>query len=196
MESSATEFSTLLHHSKAYKFASEDTAESLEFFSNFWRDEGALPIDQRGDTVLHLLAVKGNVAALGNLLRADHLLGEMLLIKNASGNTALHEAARSGQKAVAEIMVTTKPDLVFQRNDMNETPLYLSAAFGKREVFTLLESYNSDCRIRRHDGSTILHAAIEGERYMQMVPMGLKKVSQSNWANNLKTFTLGSRLGN
>ncbi|CAK9169112.1 unnamed protein product [Ilex paraguariensis] len=82
-------------------------------------------------------------------VRADHLLDEILLIKNASGNTALHEAARSGQKVVAEIMVTKKPDLVFQRNDMNETPLYLAAAFGKSEVFTLLESYNSDCRIRR-----------------------------------------------
>ncbi|CAK9169122.1 unnamed protein product [Ilex paraguariensis] len=169
MESSATEFSTLLHHSKAYKFASEDTAESLEFFGNFWRNEGAVPIDHRRDTVLHLLAMKGNVAALGNLLRADHLLDDMLLRKNANGNTALHEAARSGQKAVAEIMVTKKPDLVFQRNDLNETPLYLAAAFGKSEVFTLLESYNSDCRIRRHDGSTILHAAIEGESYRYYV---------------------------
>ncbi|CAK9169117.1 unnamed protein product [Ilex paraguariensis] len=130
MESSATEFSTLLHHTKAYKFASEDTAESLEFFCNFWRDEGAVPIDQRGDTVLHLLAIKGKVAALGYLLRADHLLDDMLLRKHANSNTALHEGARSGQKVVAEIMVTKKPDLVFQRNDLNETPLFLAAVSG------------------------------------------------------------------
>ncbi|CAK9169125.1 unnamed protein product [Ilex paraguariensis] len=160
---SATVFNTLRHRSKAYKFASENTAESLQFFCNFTRDEGA--VDQRGDTVLHLLAIKGNVAALRNLLRADHLVDEMLLRKNANGNTALHEAAMSGQKGVAEIMVTKKPDLVFERNNSNETPLYLAAAFGKREVFTFLESKNSNCRIRRHDGSTILHAAIEGEHY-------------------------------
>ncbi|CAK9169124.1 unnamed protein product [Ilex paraguariensis] len=89
----------------------------------------------------------------------------MLLTKNASGNTALHEAAMSGQKGVAESMVTKNPTLVFERTNLNETPLYLTAAFGKIEVFTLLESYNSDCRIRRHDGSTILHAAIKEERY-------------------------------
>ncbi|CAK9169126.1 unnamed protein product [Ilex paraguariensis] len=162
---SATVFNNLRPRSKAYQFASENTAKSLEFFCNFTRDEGAVPIDQRGDTVLHLLAIKGNVDALRNLIQADHFLDEMLLRKNANGNTALHEAAMSGQKDVTETLVRKKPDLVSERNSLNETPLYLAAAFGKSEVFTILEIYSSNCRIRRHDGSTILHAAIEGEHY-------------------------------
>ncbi|CAK9184811.1 unnamed protein product [Ilex paraguariensis] len=103
-----------------------------------------------------------------SLLQADLLLDEMLVRKDVNGNTALHEAARFGHEGVAQIMVKKKPSLAFERNNLNETPLYLSAAYGKKEVFELLESY-SDCRARRYDGCTVLHAAIEGERYSLVV---------------------------
>ncbi|CAK9184814.1 unnamed protein product [Ilex paraguariensis] len=164
MAISGTNFKLFSHRSVAYESASENTPDSLPFYRSFLRDNGAVPIDKRGDTVLHLLAINGNVAAMESLLQADLLLDEMLVRKDVNGNTALHEAARFGHKGVAEIMVKKKPSLAFERNNLNETPLYLSAAYGKKEVFELLKSY-SDCRARRYDGCTVLHAAIEGERY-------------------------------
>ncbi|KAI7985469.1 Ankyrin repeat and sterile alpha motif domain-containing protein 1B [Camellia lanceoleosa] len=161
------ESSGLSHRSKAYKFASEKTPESLSFFCDFLRENvnGAISIDNRGDTVLHLLAIQGNVDVMESLVGAELLTNELLMKKNVNGNTALHEAARFGQTGVAEIMLRKKQDLVMERNKANETPLYLAAAYGKREVFQVLESFGSDCLTRRHDGRTILHAAVEGERY-------------------------------
>ncbi|XP_058211509.1 phytochrome-interacting ankyrin-repeat protein 1-like [Rhododendron vialii] len=174
MANSATNFNGttfMSYRSRAYKSASEKTPGSLVFLCDFLREYGAaVPIDNRGDTVLHLLAINGNRAAFESLLRAGLLTDEALTKKNVHGNTALHEAARSGQTEFAEIMLRRKQDLVFLRNhDMDETPLYVAAAYGKREVFRVLESYRSDCMMRRRDGRTILHAAIDGERY-QMVP--------------------------
>ncbi|CAL5399308.1 unnamed protein product [Camellia sinensis] len=157
------ESSGLSHRSKAYKFASEKTPESSSFFCDFLRENmnGAISIDNRGDTVLHLLAIHGNVDVMESLV----LTNELLMKKNMNGNTALHEAARFGQAGVAKIMLRKKQDLVMEQNESRETPLYLAAAYGKREVFQVLESFGSDCLTRRRDGRTILHAAVEGERY-------------------------------
>ncbi|KAF7129425.1 hypothetical protein RHSIM_Rhsim10G0154500 [Rhododendron simsii] len=169
MANSATNFNgttSMSHRSRIYKSASEKTPESLPILCDFLREYGAaVPIDNRGDTVLHLLAINGNKAAFESLLQAGLLTDEALAEKNIHGNTALHEAARSGQTEVAEIMLTRKQDLVFLRNDMDETPLYVAAAYGKREAFGVLENYSSDCMTRRRDGRTILHAAVDGERY-------------------------------
>ncbi|CAL5443760.1 unnamed protein product [Camellia sinensis] len=161
------ESSGLSRRSKAYKFASEKTPESFSFFCDFLRENvnGAISIDNRGDTVLHLLAIQGNVDVMESLVGEELLTNELLMKKNVNGNTALHEAARFGQAGVAEIMLRKKQDLVMERNESNETPLYLAAAYGKREVFQVLESFGSDCLTRRRDGRTILHAAVEGERY-------------------------------
>ncbi|KAH7850016.1 hypothetical protein Vadar_026566 [Vaccinium darrowii] len=150
---------------KAYKSASEKTPESLVFLCDFTRDNGPVSIDNRGDTVLHLLATNGNKIALERLLQAGLLSDDLLTSKNVHGNVALHEAAGFGHKEVAEIMLRRKPELVFVCNDTGETPLYLAAGYGKKEVFEVLEGYNSDCMMGRRDGRTILHAAIDGERY-------------------------------
>ncbi|XP_028055053.1 E3 ubiquitin-protein ligase MIB2-like [Camellia sinensis] len=157
------ESSGLSHRSKAYQFASEKTPESSSFFCDFLRENmnGAISIDNRGDTVLHLLAIHGNVDVMESLV----LTNELLMKKNMNGNTALHEAARFGQAGVAKIMLRKKQYLVMEQNESRETPLYLAAAYGKREVFQVLESFGSDCLTRRRDGRTILHAAVEGERY-------------------------------
>ncbi|KAF7112536.1 hypothetical protein RHSIM_RhsimUnG0219000 [Rhododendron simsii] len=169
MANSATNFNgttSMSHRSRIYKFASEKTPESLPILCDILREYGvAAPIDNRGDTVLHLLAINGNKAAFESLLRVGLLTDEALAKNNVHGDTALHEAARSGQTEVAEIMLTRKQDLVFLRNDMDETPLYVAAAYGKREAFGVLENYRSDCMTRRRDGRTILHAAVDGERY-------------------------------
>ncbi|KAK3036812.1 hypothetical protein RJ639_031290 [Escallonia herrerae] len=150
---------------EAYNFAPNNTLESIEFLCNFWREQGAEPIDERGNTVLHFPAIYGNVDAFTKLIRHGLVNSDQLKKQNDMGNTALHEAARFGQKDGAEIMLRNERDLVSLRNNLGETPLYIAAAYGKREVFTLLENFNSDYMMSRHDGCTVLHALVLGRYY-------------------------------
>nr|XP_027096614.1 ankyrin repeat-containing protein ITN1-like isoform X1 [Coffea arabica] len=106
-----------------------------------------------------------NVDAFRLLLQDGLVTIENLKAKNVNGHTALHEAARFGHKDVAEIMLRTEKDLVSERNKLGETPLFVAAACGKKEVFSLLEKYIGDCMMRRNDGCTILHAAVIGGYY-------------------------------
>ncbi|KAL3518321.1 hypothetical protein ACH5RR_020910 [Cinchona calisaya] len=155
----------LSHRSAAYTAVLEGKSQSLETFRNFWREEGVKPFDKRGDTILHFLAINGNMAAFTILLEEGLVTNENLKIKNVKGDTALHEAARFGKKRVAQIMLRREKEILSERNNLGETPLYVAAACGKKEVFTFLENLNSDCMMRRNDGCTILHAAVIGECY-------------------------------
>nr|XP_027099728.1 uncharacterized protein LOC113718978 isoform X3 [Coffea arabica] len=163
------------NRSAAYRAVLEGKKQSVETFRSFWREEGVKPLDKRGDTVLHFLAICGNVDAFRLLLQDGLVTIENLKAKNVNGHTALHEAARFGHKDVAEIMLRTEKDLVSERNKLGETPLFVAAACGKKEVFSLLEKYIGDCMMRRNDGCTILHAAVIGGYYS--IPV-LNKESQ------------------
>ncbi|XP_027097106.1 uncharacterized protein [Coffea arabica] len=153
------------NRSAAYRAVLEGKKQSVETFRSFWREEGVKPLDKCGDTVLHFLAIYGNVADFRLLLQDGLVTNENLKAKNVNGDTALHEAARFGHKDVAEIMLRTEKDLAYERNKLGETPLFVAAACGKKEVFSLLEKYIGDCTMRRNDGCTILHAAAIGECY-------------------------------
>ncbi|CDP05520.1 unnamed protein product [Coffea canephora] len=153
------------NRSAAYRAVLEGKKQSVETFRSFWREEGVKPLDKRGDTVLHFLAIYGNVNAFRLLLQDGLVTSENLKAKNVNGDTGLHEAARFGHKDVAEIMLRTEKDLASESNKLGETPLFVAAACGKKEVFSLLEKYIGDCMMRRNDGCTILHAAVIGECY-------------------------------
>ncbi|KAL3518300.1 hypothetical protein ACH5RR_020889 [Cinchona calisaya] len=62
-------------------------------------------------------------------------------------------------------MLRREKEILFEHNNLGETPFYVAVACGKKEVFTFLEKLNSDCMMRRNDGCTILHAVVIGERY-------------------------------
>ncbi|XP_027152292.1 uncharacterized protein LOC113752376 [Coffea eugenioides] len=153
------------NRSAAYRAVLEGKKQSVETFRSFWREEGVKPLDKCGDTVLHFLAIYGNVDAFRLLLQDGLVTSENLKAKNVNGDTALHGAARFGHKDVAEFMLRTEKDLVSERNKLGETPLFVAAACGKKEVFSLLEKYVGDCMMRRNDGCTILHAAVIGGYY-------------------------------
>ncbi|XP_027096615.2 uncharacterized protein [Coffea arabica] len=153
------------NRSAAYRAVLEGKKQSVETFRSFWREEGVKPLDKFGDTVLHFLAIHGNVDAFRLLLQDGLVTSGNLKAKNVNGDAALHEAARFGHKDVAEIMLRTEKDLVSERNKRGETPLFVAAACGKKEVFSLLEKYIGDCMMRRNDGCTILHAAVIGGYY-------------------------------
>ncbi|KAL3518316.1 hypothetical protein ACH5RR_020905 [Cinchona calisaya] len=182
----------LSHRSAAYRAVSEGKSQSLETFRNFWREEGVKPFDKRGDTILHFLAINGNVAAFTILLEEGLVTNENLKIKNVNGDTALHEAARFGKKRVAQIILRREKEILSERNNLGESPLYLAAACGKKEVFTFLENLNSDCMMRRNDGCTILHAAVIGECYSipEFYEEAVPDYSAEEQNNSAPNFTL------
>ncbi|THG06604.1 hypothetical protein TEA_005227 [Camellia sinensis var. sinensis] len=156
-----------------YKAASEKKPVSRQIFCNFYREnEGSTPIDERGNTVLHILCVHGNTVAIRELDKRGLLSTEHLKKCNVNGEIALHEAARFGHKEIAEIMLKKEGDggdlnLILARNELGETPIHLAAAFGREDVFNFLKTKINDdqLRLRTGDGRTVLHAAVNGEFY-------------------------------
>nr|GMD73518.1 protein ACCELERATED CELL DEATH 6-like [Ipomoea batatas] len=156
--------------SAAYRAATSSSKalppHDTETLRRFWREARNRPVDIRGNTILHFLAVYGNVAALGALIQESLVRIEELGIKNDDGDTPLHKAARFGQKEAANIILSADINLAWAANILGETPLYVSAAAGEGEVFSMLARYDtSQSTLKRNDGCTILHAAIMHERY-------------------------------
>ncbi|KAL1834452.1 hypothetical protein ACET3Z_004103 [Daucus carota] len=178
--------------SKVYSSLTKDRPESEKDLRDCWNAAPAAPIDGRGNTLLHLLVIRGNEERLKNLM-GEVKRYENLKKKNIRGDTALHEAARCGNVKAAALLLEKEKELisnlrcavemcncekcemaslaknnslVFVRNEMGETALFLAAAFGQMAFFrTILQYNNDDCNNTRNDGCTVLHAAISGEYY-------------------------------
>ncbi|KAJ8530800.1 hypothetical protein K7X08_023681 [Anisodus acutangulus] len=124
--------------SQAYRAVSG--GRSLEMLRDFWREEGVTPLDNRGDTILHFLATHGNVA--GFKILDPNLSIKDLEIRNNSEDTPLHEAGRFGKKNVVEMILRIEKNLVFVKNKLGETPLYVAAASGEKDVFATLANWD------------------------------------------------------
>ncbi|KAL7170532.1 hypothetical protein ACSBR2_035410 [Camellia fascicularis] len=160
----------IISRSRAFKLASDcNSSESSTLLCNFLRQEGVQSIDARGNTLLHFLAMYGNLSAFQMLLGDGILTNEDLTIGNKKGDTALHEAAKFGQKKIVEVLLEYERDLVMVSNNSEETPLFTAASCGKKDVFDLLikdgRIHSDHYVMARTDGSTVLHAAIMGEYF-------------------------------
>ncbi|XP_042504681.1 uncharacterized protein LOC122081567 [Macadamia integrifolia] len=157
----STSGSTTLKYGDVYK-AAVDGKEDI--ILNFHMQNPASPINDNGDTVLHVLALYSHTKIASKLLELQMHHG--LSAKNCKGNTALHEAARVGALEIAMLMVNKEQNIVNDTNFMGETPLYWAAAYGKIKMFHFLAKItNIEMGLRRNDGSTILHASVMGDFY-------------------------------
>ncbi|KAF8380688.1 hypothetical protein HHK36_028178 [Tetracentron sinense] len=150
----------------AYKAAVRGGTQDRVTLKEFHIREPTSPIDLSGNRIFHLLALHGHseiVTELLDLSSPPHGLST----RNLKGDTSLHEAARFGKKvATAEAMLCKDGSLISARNQLGESPLYLAAAYGHRDMFHFLaEKQFSKNEWRRNDGCTILHAAVMGEYY-------------------------------
>ncbi|CAL5435175.1 unnamed protein product [Camellia sinensis] len=175
--------------SKAYKAASKKEGGGEEVLCKFWREQqqqlggGASEkeIDERGNKMLHFMAMSNNTLALKKLLDVGLLTANELNPRNEKGDTPLHEAAKLGHMNFVEMLVEKNPGSVFERNKFGETPLYSAVAYEKVEVFNFLKWKVYNCRNRsnsnnttnttamaamtKNDGSTVLHTAVNEEYY-------------------------------
>nr|POF21887.1 ankyrin repeat domain-containing protein 6 [Quercus suber] len=142
-------------------------------------------INTSGDTALHVavsIAPEHIVKELIQLI--TNFWVPLLQLKNKEGNTPLHVAASTGRLNIC-ILLAAKydsfsevKDLVVKelfRNKAGESPLFLAAFHGNRQIFLylhflLLKASDKDLKsidpaYRRNDGETALHCAIRWEYF-------------------------------
>ncbi|KAG5549271.1 hypothetical protein RHGRI_014582 [Rhododendron griersonianum] len=137
---------SVISRSAAFGAASDCKPQSSSSFATireFWIQEGAVPLDTAGNTILHFLAMFGNAFVIQKLVDDDEngnnnsstVKNEYLFGRNNKGNTPFHEAARFGRTRVVETLLREQESLVRERNKLGETPIYVAAACGHEFVF-------------------------------------------------------------
>jgi ankyrin repeat protein len=109
----------------------------------------------RGQTPLHLAAMKGNSDVLQLLLENG---AEVDALASDSGCTSLHYAAGLGHVELCELLVRYGADPDAQTARL-QTPLHLAVASGHSDVVALLLKYHARLDIRDTNGMTPLQQA-------------------------------------
>ncbi|OMO64802.1 hypothetical protein COLO4_31840 [Corchorus olitorius] len=143
------------------------------------------------DTVFHIAASRGNKQVIQALLRMvpSPMRLELLKLKNLHGNTILHEIATTPNVEVADYLVTKllsskgsstvtneqdvgeiRKQVLGDRNNLGETPLFRAAESGNTEMVKFLlhevkKVGDLHEHYRRDDGVTILHSAVIGQHF-------------------------------
>lgn len=133
-------------------------------------------ITRTGETALHVAVSDSQEDTVEDLLgliagtAVEGYTKAVLEIRNVRGNTALHYAASVGSVRMCECIALEHPSLVGLCNVEGETPLFLAALHGKKEVFMglhyLCVPEGTDyLYCRRKDGQTVLHSTINGDYF-------------------------------
>lgn len=145
-------------------------------------------ITRMGDTALHIAVSYGLEDVVRQMV--DIMYASALKIQNnGDKNTVLHIAASMGNLKMCVIIAEKDPLLVDVRNINGETPMFLAALHGRKQVFLWLHfirnsptnsssssssPYYGNCR--RNDGNTILHCAIDGDHFGIYLLFGQKLI--------------------
>ncbi|XP_069072718.1 ankyrin repeat domain-containing protein 12 isoform X2 [Pleurodeles waltl] len=89
--------------------------------------------NERGETPLHMAAIRGDVAQVKELIR----LGANVNVKDFAGWTPLHEACNVGFYEIAKVLIAAGADVNTQGLD-DDTPLHDAASSGHRDIVKLL----------------------------------------------------------
>ncbi|KAG2684379.1 hypothetical protein I3760_10G074200 [Carya illinoinensis] len=145
------------------------------------------PLTLEGDTAFHIAAYSERTELLRYFLGLvpNSRLSEVALSKNCHGNTTLHEVASTDNIEAAELLISklqmaddreskargnnqaTLKELLEDRNQLGETPLYRSAALGKSKMLKFLAKRvgNIKDHFQRNDSVSILHIAVFGQHF-------------------------------
>uniref|UniRef100_A0A6N2NAP5 PGG domain-containing protein n=1 Tax=Salix viminalis TaxID=40686 RepID=A0A6N2NAP5_SALVM len=156
-----------------------------------------LPVTLSADTALHIAVYSKQAQPLQDLLEIVNDMENFILYmeappendqsrsneqmkflmrKNKFGNTALHEATICGSYEAVRLLVGRCPDLLTEKNNYGETPLFTAAGFAEAEIVEFLlrskpeQCVNDECRVldihrKRQDGLPILSSAIKGQHF-------------------------------
>ena len=113
--------------------------------------------------------------------------GADLNLRSSNGSTALHMAARSGNRKIAEILVACH-EVEINLEDQNvQTPLHVVCTNGDKDLCALLLGNGADLTIKSAEGKTPLHMAVSGgiahvARLFLDEGKGLARLPGSVWA--------------
>ncbi|XP_063636187.1 eye-specific diacylglycerol kinase-like isoform X2 [Cydia splendana] len=106
-------------------------------------------------------------AKLGDLkmLKELHAAGYSLLSIDASGQTALHVAARCGNKEIVKYLIASAPTAILNMpdNERGQTALHKAAANKRRAVCCMLVAGGASLTHADHAGLTPRHLALHAE---------------------------------
>ena len=144
------------------------------------------PLTEDEDTAFHIAAYSGENEALQHLVRQvpPSRIFEVLSRKNVRGNNTFHEVATTNKVESAELLVTKLlaaygqdkvlgsnlfqlKELLEDRNQEGETPLFMAAARGhtKMAKFLAKKVGNISHHFQRNYGESVLHIAIKGQSF-------------------------------
>ncbi|KAI8852051.1 ankyrin repeat-containing domain protein [Chytridium lagenaria] len=86
-------------------------------------------------------------------------------VKDPSGYTALHYAARQGHLEICESLIAAGADVNAKTDGLQSTPLFRAALGGHDTVIKLLLSKGADPSMPSGDGRTALQAAIQANSH-------------------------------
>lgn len=135
----------------------------------------------KGETPLHLAAIKGDVVTIRRLLHQGANPNE----KDNAGWTPLHEACHHGHDAIVEILLNNGAFIDIPACD-NETPLHDAVSMGKNSIVCLLVSRGANINARNSAGITPVDMAKTDEIKMALnTPVELHSSGQSTKSINL-----------
>lgn len=104
-------------------------------------------------------------AQYGDLERVKKLISQgcYVDIKDKSGYTALHYAARAGHLDVCKYLLTKGADINAVTKCGEATSLHRAASVGKYEIVKFLIENRADVSRKDTDGKTVLHRAAESQ---------------------------------
>ena len=168
---------------KPYLAALREEWDDMKRFFNNNREHLLSPLTIGEDTAFHIAAYserKEQLKILVELLpRSPSSLFEALNKTNKHGNNTFHEVAITNRVDIAELLVKklqeapgaykVLEELLKERNQLGETPLYRAAALGQTKMAKFFAKKIGDSNLsyhfRRNDQVSILHIAVIGQHF-------------------------------
>ncbi|KAG6606410.1 Ankyrin repeat-containing protein ITN1, partial [Cucurbita argyrosperma subsp. sororia] len=158
------------------------------------REAQKLKLNQEGDTALHLAVIDNQEETVEKLVESvkndKNNYKPILEIRNERGNNPLHLAAMMGSMKMCHAIADAHGKLVSARNKLDETPLYLAAGCGNKDLFFYLyflcgedsSKIETNCRVNR-TGDTVLHHALRNDQFDLACELIYIHEEASNWRN-------------
>lgn len=164
-------------NSTIYRAAIRDNWVSVENIFKHDKEKLKVKLSPSGDTALHIaVGTNSSHDFVKNIVKmfVDKLGKHELSIKNHYGDTALHIAARVGNREAAELLVGEDPQMLEVTNAKNHMPIWLAAWGNDVETlhFLLSVTLNPDVELNRQgfcsepkDDSKFLFLCIRSDHY-------------------------------
>lgn len=96
----------------------------------------------------------------GNKQLISLLMDESAEEKTNDGNNALHIAVLSGSLESVKAVIAENPEMMNERNDKGQTPIFLAAQNNKYVIVKELTEAGADINLYDNDSRTILHLSV------------------------------------